>query len=122
MQISRQPPSCHPFHFEGAAPHSYSLWTSYRITEGPLEGLRFGGDLVIAEGPIHQSPTNVNRWIIEDAYTEYDLFARYETTLFNTPTTFGVNIENAGNVFFFRTRGNANEHRRVMFSARFDLL
>jgi len=53
---------------------------------------------------------------------EYDLFARYETTLFNTPTTFGVNIENAGNVFFFRIRGNANERRRVMFSARFDLL
>lgn len=111
-----------PLPLEGAAPHSYSLWTSYKVTEGPLEGLRFGGGVVIAEGPIPQSPTNVNRWIIEDGYTEYDLFARYETTLFNTPTTFGVNVENAGNVFFFRTRGNANEHRRTVFSVRLDLL
>ena len=73
------------------------------------------------DGPIPQSPTNANRWILEDGYTELDLFARYETTLFNIPTTLGVNIENANNVFFFRTRGNANERRRVMFSAKFDI-
>jgi outer membrane receptor for ferric coprogen and ferric-rhodotorulic acid len=110
-----------PLPLEGAAPHSYSLWTSYSVTDGPLAGLRFGGGIVIAEGPIPQSPTNANRWIIEDGYTEYDLFARYETTLYNTPTTFGVNIENANNVFFFRTRGNSNERRRAVFSVRLDL-
>lgn len=107
---------------EGAAPHSYSLWTNYRITEGPLAGFRFGGGVVIAEGPIPQSPTSPNRWIIEDGYTEYDLFARYETMIGNTPTSFGVNIENAGNTFFFRTRGNANERRRVVFSVKLDLM
>ena len=116
------PTSLPPLGLEGAAPHSYSLWTSYKVTEGPLTGLRFGGGIVIAEGPIPQSPTSPNRWVIEDGYTEYDLFARYETTLFNTPTTFGVNVENAGNTFFFRTRGNSNEHRRTVFSVRFDLL
>jgi len=116
------PPTALPvLGLEGAAPHSYSLWTSYRITEGALEGLRFGGGIVIAEGPIPQSPTASNRWIIEDGYTELDVFARYETKLGNTPTTLGVNVENANNVFFFRTRGNANERRRVVFSAKFDL-
>jgi iron complex outermembrane recepter protein len=106
---------------EGAAPHSYSLWTSYKVTEGPLEGLRFGGGFVRADGPIPQSPTANNRWIIEDGYTEFDVFARYETKLFNTPTTFGVNVDNATNVFFFRTRGNSNEHRRAVFSVKLDL-
>ena len=84
--------------------------------------MRFGGGLVIAEGPIPQSPTSPNRWIIEDGYTEYDLFARYETTIGKTPTTFGLNIENAGNTFFFRTRGNANERRRMVFSVKLDLM
>lgn len=106
---------------EGAAPNAYSLWTSYRVSEGPLTGLRFGGGLVIADGPIPQSPTSANRWIIEDGYTEWDAFARYETRIGDKPTTFGVNVENANNVFFFRTRGNANERRRVVFSVKVDI-
>lgn len=106
---------------EGAAPHSYSLWTNYKISDGPLAGFRFGGGLVIAEGPIPQSPTAPNRWIIEDGYTELDLFARYETIIADRPTTFGVNVDNANNVFFFRTRGNANERRRVVFSVKVEL-
>ena len=109
-----------PLPLEGAAPHSYSLWTSYTVPDGFLAGLRIGGGLVIVDGTVHQSPTNVNRWIVEDGYSEFDFFARYQTDLFNTPVTFGVNVENANNVFFFRTRGNANERRRAVFSARFD--
>ena len=65
--------------------------------------------------------TDAGVTIIEDGYTEWDLFARYETEIGNTPTTFGVNVENANNVFFFRTRGNANERRRVVFSVKLDL-
>ncbi len=106
---------------EGAAPHAYSIWTNYRFTEGPLKGFRFGGGWVIADGPIPQSPTSPNRWIIEDGYTEFDVFARYETMIADRPTTFGVNVDNANNVFFFRTRGNANERRRVVFSVKVDL-
>lgn len=85
-----------------------------------MAGLRVGGGVVTVDGTVHQSPTKVNRWIIEDGYSEFDFFARYETNLFNTPVTFGVDVENANNVFFFRTRGNANERRRAVFSARFD--
>ncbi len=115
------PPTALPvLGLEGAAPHAYSLWTSYKFLDGPLSGFRFGGGWVIAEGPIPQSPTPPNRWIIEDGYTELDLFARYETTIADRPTTFGVNIDNANNVFFFRTRGNANERRRVVFSVKVD--
>jgi iron complex outermembrane recepter protein len=116
----QHPPILPPLGLESAAPHTWSLWTSYEIEKGPLKRLRFGGGLVKVRGPVPQQSTSANRFIIEDGYTEVDLFARYVMDIYNTPVTFGINLDNATDEFYFRTRGNSNEKRRAVFSAKVD--
>jgi iron complex outermembrane receptor protein len=106
---------------EGAAPHRLTLWTSYAFPQSPLTGLRIGGGLVWAGGPIQQFGTSVNRFVREDGYTEIDLFARYSTKLLQRAVTLGVNINNVNNAFYFRARAATNSPRQVVFSARIAL-
>ncbi len=60
---------------EGATPHRFTLFTNYTVSDGPMKGLRIGGGLVHAEGPIQQFGNIVNRFVTEDGYTEMNLFA-----------------------------------------------
>lgn len=106
---------------EGATPHRFTLFTSYSVDEGPLDGLRFGGGLVYADGPIQQFGNIVNRFVIEDGYTTFDLFARYSTAFGDQPVTFGLNIDNATDEFFVRSRAATNEARQILFTVAFDL-
>ena len=106
---------------EGAAPDTYSLWTSYEFSRGALRGLRLGGGVVHVKGPVVQQSGTTSRWVIEDGYTELDFFARYNTKLIGKPATLGLNVNNANDVFYFRTRANANEPRRFVFSLKLEL-
>ncbi|MCZ6674214.1 MAG: TonB-dependent receptor [Verrucomicrobia bacterium] len=106
---------------EGATPHRFTLFTNYTVDEGPMEGLRIGGGLVFADGPIQQFGNIVNRFVTEDGYTTIDLFARYPTMIGDQPVTFGINIDNAGDEFYVRSRAATNEARTVLFTASFDL-
>ena len=106
---------------EGATPHRFTLFTNYTIDEGPMEGLRFGGGLVYADGPIQQFGNIVNRFVTEDGYTEINLFARYPTMIGDQPVTFGINVDNATDVFYVRSRAATNEARTFLFTASFDL-
>ncbi|MFL3656855.1 MAG: TonB-dependent siderophore receptor [Opitutales bacterium] len=106
---------------EGATPHRFTLFTNYTVDGGPLDGLRFGGGLVRAEGPIQQFGNIVNRYVQQDGYTEVNLFMRYPTMIGEQPVTFGVNIDNATDVTYVRSRAALNEARTVLFSASFDL-
>ncbi len=106
---------------EGATPHRFTLFTNYTIDEGPMEGLRFGGGLVYADGPIQQFGNIVNRFVTEDGYTEINLFARYPTMICDQPVTFGINVDNATDVFYVRSRAATNEARTFLFTASFDL-
>ena len=106
---------------EGATPHRFTFFNSYTFPEGPLSGLKLGGGLVWADGPIPQFPPNViNSGTFEDGYTTVDLFARYPAKFGEKTVTFGLNIDNATDEIFVRSRAALNEKRQIVFSAAFD--
>jgi len=105
---------------EGATPHRFTLWTSYGVRSGPLAGLRLGGGVVRALGPIQQFGTSNSRFVIEDGYTTVGAFARYQTAVRRRPLSLGVNVDNATNEFYIRSRAGVSEPRRTVFSARLD--
>ena len=106
---------------EGAAPQRLTFFNTYTIDEGPMEGLRFGGGLVWADGPIPQFGTPENALVFEDGYTVIDLFVRYPTMIGEQPVTFGINIDNVTDEFYVRSRAATNEARQILFSVAFDL-
>lgn len=107
---------------EGATPHRFTFFNSYTFPEGPLSGLKLGGGLVWADGPIPQFPPGViNSGVLEDGYTTVDLFARYPAKIGDRTVTFGLNIDNATDEIFVRSRAALNEKRQIVFSATFDL-
>src|SRR5687768_1160557 len=106
---------------EGAAPQRFTFWTSYGIASGPLKGLRFGGGVVWADGPIQQFGTYDNRFVVEDGYTEVDLFARYPFTAWRKRFEVGVNVDNLTDTFFVRSRAATNSPRQLVFSLSVDL-
>ena len=101
---------------EGATPHRFTLFNSYTVQEGPLAGVRFGGGLVYADGPIAQFGNTANRLVVENGYTVYDLFARFPVTFGERDWTVGINIDNATNEFFVRSRAATNEARQALIS------
>jgi iron complex outermembrane recepter protein len=105
---------------EGASPHRFTFWTSYEIKTGALKGLRFGGGGVVVHGSTPQFGTSNNRLVLEDGYTELSAFARYSTRLFNREATFGLNVSNLTDTFYFRARANTNTPRQVVGSLRLD--
>ena len=106
---------------EGATPHRFTLFNSYTVLEGPLEGARFGGGLVWADGPIPQFGNIANRYVTEDGYTTFDLFARFPVTMGERDWTIGINIDNATDEFFVRSRAATNEARQYLFSLSTEL-
>lgn len=106
---------------EGAPPHRFSLWVNHTVSIPGLRGLRLGGGMIHVEGPVQQFETSGNRYILEDGYTQFDLFARYETKLMGRRTTLGVNVSNLTDIFFYRARGNPNTPRTILGSVRIDL-
>jgi iron complex outermembrane receptor protein len=105
---------------EGATPHRLTFWTSYALNAGPLKGLRFGGGVVYAKGPIQQFGTSNSQLVIEDGYTVVNAFARYPTKLFGESIAFGVNIDNLTDEFYIRSRAGTNNPRQFVFSVRWD--
>ena len=114
-------PELEGLRLEGAAPHRLTFFNSYTVDEGPMEGLRIGGGIVWADGPIPQFGTPNNKLVFEDGYTVVDLFARYPTMIGDQPVTFGINIDNVTDEFYVRSRAATNEARQIVFSASFDL-
>lgn len=114
-------PELEGLRLEGAAPHRLTLFNSYTIDEGPLDGLRFGGGMVWADGPIPQFGTPNNALVFEDGYTTFDVFVRYPCQFGDQPVTFGLNVDNVTNEFFVRSRAATNEQRQILFSVAFDL-
>jgi len=106
---------------EGATPHRFTLFNSYTVQEGPFAGARFGGGLVWADGPIQQFGNTVNSLVVEDGYTTFDLFARFPVTFGDRDWTFGINIDNATDEFFVRSRAATNEARQILFSLSTDI-
>jgi hypothetical protein len=105
---------------EGATPHRFTLWTSYGVRSGPLAGLRLGGGVVRAAGPIQQFGTSKSRFFIEDGYTTVGAFARYQTAVRRRPLSLGVNVDTATHEFYIRSRAGVSEPRRTVFSAQLD--
>lgn len=101
---------------EGAAPDRLTFFTTYAINNGSFKGLRFGGGAIRAWGPIQQFGTSDSRLVREDGYTQVNLFARYETVLYDKPVTFGINVSNLTNEFFIRARANSNTPREIVGS------
>jgi len=101
---------------EGATPNRVTLFNSYSVEEGPFAGLRFGGGLVWADGPIQQFGNPANRLVVENGYTQVDVFARYETKIWDRDVTLGVNVDNLTDEFFVRARAATNDARQYVFS------
>ena len=106
---------------EGAAPHRATFFNNYTFDDGPMKGLRIGGGVVWADGPIPQFGTPNNALVFEDGYTTVDFFMRYPTMIGEHPVTFGLNIDNVTDEFFVRSRAATNQARQIVFSATFDL-
>lgn len=105
---------------EGATPHRFTLWSSYGLKTGALKGLRFGGGMIYARGPIQQFGTSNSQLVAEDGYTTFSLFARYPVKLFNQAVAFGVNVDNVTDEFFMRSRAGTNNPRQIVFSVRWE--
>ena len=114
-------PELEGLRLEGAAPHRVSIFNSYTIDDGPMEGLRIGGGVTWADGPIPQFGTPSNILVAEDGFTLVDFFMRYPTTIGDQPVTFGLNIDNVFDELFVRGRGALSPERQFLFSAAFDL-
>ena len=106
---------------EGAAPDRFTLWTSYRITSGILKGLRFGGGVIHARGPIQQFGVSANRLVAENGYTELNAFTRYETRIADRKVSLGLNVNNLTNVFYYAARATSNKPRHITFSTTLEL-
>jgi len=102
---------------EGAAPNKLTFWNSYGFSDDTIRGLKIGGGVIVARGPIHQFGTSSNQLVVEDGYTEVNLFARYTTKIATRSVSFGVNVSNLTNVFYFASRGATNDPRVIKFSA-----
>lgn len=109
-------PALEGLRLEGATPDRLTFFNSYSIEEGVLSGLRFGGGLVWADGPIQQFGNAANRLVIEDGYTQIDLFARYTADLGGREYTFGLNIDNVTDEIYVRSRAATNDARQYVFS------
>jgi len=105
---------------EGAAPDKLTAFTTYSFNHGGLSGLRIGGGIIKAWGPIQQFGTSGNRLVTEDGYIQINAFARYSTEMFNRPTTFGLNVSNLTNEFMVRARANTNTPKQVIASVRME--
>lgn len=106
---------------EGATPHRFTLFNSYTVQEGPLAGARFGGGLVWADGPIPQFGNIANRYVTEDGYTTFDLFARFPANIGGRDVEIGINIDNVTDELFVRSRAATNEARQFLLSVSTDL-
>lgn len=105
---------------EGAAPHRVTFWSSYALAGGSLKGLRFGGGMIYAAGPIQQFGTSNNQFVLEDGYTTFNLFVRYPTRILNQAIEFGLNVDNLTDQFYMRTRAAASNPRQIVFSMRWE--
>ena len=114
-------PELEGLRLEGAAPHRISFFNSYTFDEGPMEGLRIGGGVTWAGGPIPQFGTPSNILVAEDGFTLVDIFFRYPTMIGDQPVTFGLNIDNVTDELFVRGRGALSPERQILFSMAFDL-
>jgi iron complex outermembrane receptor protein len=114
-------PELEGLRLEGAAPHRVSLFNNYTFDEGPMEGLRIGGGVTWADGPIPQFGTPANILVAEDGFTLVDVFLRYPTMIGDQPVTLGLNIDNVTDELFVRGRGALSPERQLLFSASFDL-
>jgi outer membrane receptor for ferric coprogen and ferric-rhodotorulic acid len=114
-------PELEGLRLEGAAPHRVSFFNNYTFSDGPMEGLRIGGGVTWADGPIPQFGTPLNILVAEDGFTLVDIFARYPTMIGDQRVTFGLNIDNVFNELFVRGRGALSPERQILFSASFDL-
>lgn len=105
---------------EGATPHRVTLWSNYAVDAGPLKGLRFGGGMIHAKGPIQQFGTSNSQLVREDGYTTFSVFARYPVKLFEQRVAVGLNVDNLTNVFFMRSRAGTNNPRQIVLSVRWE--
>ncbi|MEO6246432.1 MAG: TonB-dependent receptor, partial [Opitutaceae bacterium] len=106
---------------EGATPDRTTVFTNYAFRAGPLKGLRLGGGVIVARGPIQQFGTSSSRLVLENGYTTYNAFARYETKILGRPTSFGFNADNLTDTDYFRSRGGRSDPRQYVFSVKLDL-
>lgn len=106
---------------EGSTPARTTVWTSYGFSEGNLKGLRFGGGIVHAQGPIQQFGTSNNRLIRQGDYTATNAFVRYSTKIAARAVTFGFNADNLSDRDYFRSRGGRSDPRQYVFSVKLDL-
>ena len=106
---------------EGSTPARATVWTSYGFSEGALKGLRFGGGIVRAQGPIQQFGTSNNRLVLQGSYTTTNAFIRYSTKIMARNTTFGLNADNLSDTDYFRSRGARSDPRQYVFSVKLDL-
>jgi iron complex outermembrane receptor protein len=101
---------------EGAAPERGTLWTSYKVSTGPLKGLRFGGGGFKTFGTIQQFNTSGNRYINQKIYYELSAFARYDVKIARQNVSLGLNVANLTNQFYLRSRGNSDSPRSITLS------
>lgn len=105
---------------EGATPRRFTFWSSYAVKSGGLKGLRFGGGVIVARGPIQQFGTSNSQLVFEDGYTTVNLFARYPVVLFGQRLTLGANVDNLTNVFYMRSSAGTNNPRQLVFSVNWE--
>jgi iron complex outermembrane receptor protein len=105
---------------EGATPDRTTVFTNYAFREGALKGLRLGGGVIVARGPIQQFGTSSSRLVLENGYTTYNAFARYEAKLMKRSVTFGLNVDNLTDTDYFRSRGGRSDPRQYVGSVRID--
>jgi iron complex outermembrane receptor protein len=91
---------------QGSSKNSIGLWTKYKVLDGRLAGLSFGGGVEYKEGPINLFPNGSNRDLKQDSYTVVDLFAKYAIPLENDrELSLSVNLKNVTDEIYMNKNG-----------------
>lgn len=101
-----------------AAPNAYSVTAKHTVRNGPLKGLTAGGILLRRDGPIPIVATFANRRLVENGYTNVDLFVGYDTQFFGKPTKISLNLSNATDAVFMDRQGALNAPRQAFVQTR----
>ena len=78
----------------GLREHKVSMFSTYHIRDGALDGLSFGGGFRYLSAPVvGQNPEGKNMY--GDSNTSFDFMAKYKMDIMNQAVTFQVNVRNA---------------------------
>lgn len=117
---NEQFPEFVPYALDNSARNSVGLWAKYRVEQGPIKGLAFGGGYQYRQGPINLFPNGANRSLTQGSYDRWDFYARYAWKMPKTTVTASFNVKNAFDELYMNKTGWWADPRNYTAGLSFD--